>query len=158
MNQRFAVKKVVPSEPCRLSVTFGDGVVMDVDLSAVIQRYPALQPLKDRALFGVARVAEFGSGVSWNNDIDLAGDNLRAEAVEQLGGISHERIWNWMHSNKLSLDTAAEALGISRRMLAYYRNGEKPIPKHIWLACLGWELCGNNKDNLRDAAYRLVWR
>jgi hypothetical protein len=67
------------------------------------------------------------------------GDNLRAEGVEQAGGISHERIWEWMYRNSLTLDTASEALGISRRMLAYYRNGEKPIPKHIWLACLGWE-------------------
>ena len=23
--------------------------------------------------------------------------------------------------------------------LAYYRNGEKTIPRHIWLACVGWE-------------------
>jgi len=22
---------------------------------------------------------------------------------------------------------------------ACYRDGEKPIPRHIWLACLGWE-------------------
>jgi len=34
---------------------------------------------------------------------------------------------------------AAEKLGISPRMLIYYRNGEKPIPRHIWLACIGWE-------------------
>ena len=27
----------------------------------------------------------------------------------------------------------------SRRMLIYYRDGEKPIPRSIWLACLGWE-------------------
>lgn len=24
-------------------------------------------------------------------------------------------------------------------MLIYYRDGQKPIPRHIWLACLGWE-------------------
>jgi hypothetical protein len=44
-----------------------------------------------------------------------------------------------MDRNKLTLDAAAKALGMSRRMLAYYRNGEKPIPKYVWLACLGWE-------------------
>jgi hypothetical protein len=58
-----------------------------------------------------------------------------------------------MHRNKLTFDAAAEALGISRRMLAYYRNGEKPIPKHIWLACLGWEYCGEIQDgSLKKAA------
>ena len=39
----------------------------------------------------------------------------------------------------LTLEQAAQALGISRRMLIYYRDGEKPIPRAVWLACLGWE-------------------
>ena len=44
-----------------------------------------------------------------------------------------------MHRNGLSLNTAAEALGVSRRMVSYYRTAQKPIPRSIWLACLGWE-------------------
>ena len=35
--------------------------------------------------------------------------------------------------------TVAEALGISRRMVSYYRTAHKAIPRAIWLACLGWE-------------------
>jgi hypothetical protein len=139
---RFKINAVEVSAPFRLRITFGDGVVMDVDLDGVINRYPALSPLKEEALFSRAHVGEWGLTVDWiSGEIDLAGDNLRAEAIEQSGGISHERIWNWMHRNKLTLDGAAAALGISRRMVAYYRNGERPIPKHIWLACLGWERC-----------------
>ena len=62
-------------------------------------------------------------------------------------------VWNWMHRNGLTLDSAAEALGISRRMLVYYRNGDKSIPKSIWLACLGWECSkGENKKLLKQAA------
>ena len=34
----------------------------------------------------------------------------------------------------------AEALGVSRRMVAYYSNGEKKVPKPILLACRGWEV------------------
>jgi hypothetical protein len=45
----------------------------------------------------------------------------------------------WMNRNKLSLSGAAEALGISRRMVSYYRTAHKHIPRSIWLACLGWE-------------------
>ncbi|MFM9902239.1 MAG: hypothetical protein ACKVOT_14605, partial [Polaromonas sp.] len=55
------------------------------------------------------------------------------------GGIGHERIWNWLHDTGLTLEQAAQALGLSRRMLIYYRDGEKPIPRSVWLACLGWE-------------------
>ena len=142
MNERFTIRKVIVTEALGLTVTFGDGAIMKIDLNGIISQYPVLSPLNDPVLFKKARVDESGRNVVWNDDIDLAGDNLRAEAVEQSGGISHERIWNWMHRNKLTLDSAARALGISRRMLAYYRNGEKPIPKHIWLACLGWEHCG----------------
>ena len=34
---------------------------------------------------------------------------------------------------------AKDALGISRRMVSYYRTAHKAIPRAIWLACLGWE-------------------
>ena len=126
--------------PYCLRITFGDGAVMVVDLAATISRIPALAPLMDATLFAQAGIDEWGLNVVWmQGELNLAGDNLRAEAVEQGGGFSHERIWNWMHRNGLSLDSAAEALGISRRMLAYYRSGQKPVPRHIWLACVGWE-------------------
>ena len=35
--------------------------------------------------------------------------------------------------------SAHDALGISRRMVSYYRTAQKAIPRPIWLACLGWE-------------------
>ena len=50
-----------------------------------------------------------------------------------------EQFWNWMARNDLTLDKAAVALGVSRRMLAYYRSGLKPVPRTVALACLGWE-------------------
>lgn|GEM_PF-2206193 len=46
----------------------------------------------------------------------------------------------WMKSHQLSLTTAAEALGISRRMIAHYRTGSRAIPKIVSLACKGWEV------------------
>ncbi|WP_298437364.1 DUF2442 domain-containing protein [Geobacter sp.] len=139
-REHFRIEAVEVLAPYRLLLTFGDGAAMTVDLAAIIDRIPALAPLKEPELFAKARVGEWGLTVEWvAGELDLAGDNLRAEAVEQMGGISHERIWEWMHRNGLTLDSAAEALEISRRMLAYYRSGQKPIPRHIWLACVGWE-------------------
>ena len=136
----FRLTSLEVLEPYRLNITFGDGASLIVDLSKIIGSTTALAPLKSRSLFARASIDEWGLAVCWRDgELDLAGDNLRAEAVEQAGGISHERIWNWMHRNGLSLDAAARELDISRRMLAYYRSGEKPVPRHIWLACLGWE-------------------
>lgn len=62
-----------------------------------------------------------------------------ARAKEQAGEVSHEMFGGWMYRNKLSLTDAATALGISRRMVSYYRTAHKAIPRSIWLACLGWE-------------------
>jgi hypothetical protein len=53
-----------------------------------------------------------------------------------------------MHRNKLSLAGAADALGISRRMVSYYRTAHKAIPRAIWLACLGWEVTRLNTHKL----------
>ena len=139
-RDHFRLLRVRALENCRLNLAYADGMDCDVDLSGWIDSTSCLKPLQEQGFFATARVSEFGRAIEFGNgEIDLAADNLRNLAVEQSGGIGHERIWNWMHTNNLTLDGAAEVLGISRRMLAYYRNGEKPIPRHIWLACVGWE-------------------
>ncbi|MDP2693598.1 MAG: DUF2442 domain-containing protein [Gallionella sp.] len=133
------IKAKVLKNSC-LKITYADGTDFNVDLSDWIKSSSCLKPLQDQSFFASAKLREFGRAVEFGKgEIDLAADNLRNLAIEQSGGIGHERIWNWMHKNNLTLDGAAEVLGISRRMLAYYRNGEKPIPRHIWLACVGWE-------------------
>jgi len=123
-----------------LRLVYADGQILQVDLAGWINTTQALATLKEAALFSQAKVGFGGHGVDWIEDeLDLAADNLRNLAIEQAGGIGHERIWNWLHEAGLTLEQAAEALGISRRMLIYYRGGEKPIPRSIWLACLGRE-------------------
>ena len=72
----------------------------------------------------------------------MAADNLRNMGTEQAGGIGPERVLNWMARHGLTQAYAAEAIGVSRRMLNYYVSGSKPIPKTVWLACLGWETVG----------------
>ena len=124
----------------KLRLTYADGQSFEVDLGAWIASTPALGALKDATLFAKAKVGVGGRSVDWIQDeVDLGADNLRNLAIEQAGGIGHERIWNWLHETGLTLEQAALALGISRRMLIYYRDGEKPIPRAVWLACLGWE-------------------
>ena len=124
-----------------LNLRYADGQRFAVDLSAIVARHPTLARLRDPKVFGTAKVGEHGASVIWaeGDDLELAADNLRARAVEQTGGVSHEFIWSWMARHGLTLDTAAEALGVSRRMLAYYRSGTKPVPRTVALACLGWE-------------------
>ncbi len=141
MNKNhFRITAVEAMPPYALRLTFADDKTFAVDLAEWIKTSQALGALKDSELFAKARIGFAGASVEWIEDeLDLAADNLRNLAVEQAGGIGHERIWNWLHETGLNVTQAAAALGISRRMLMYYRDGEKPIPRHIWLACLGWE-------------------
>ena len=139
-KEHFRLTAVEALPDFGLRLTYADGQTFTVDLIDWIGTTKALAALKDKALFAQAKVGDGGHSVDWIEDeLDLGADNLRNLAIEQAGGIGHERIWNWLHETGLTLEQAAEALGISRRMLIYYRDGEKPIPRTIWLACLGWE-------------------
>ena len=141
-NRHFTLVDVNVVAPSSLRLTYADGEQLTVDLANLIARHATLAPLADPAIFITAAVGEWGGSVIFNGDdsLELAADNLRARAVEQTGGYSHELIWNWMARHKLTLEAAAEALGVSRRMLAYYRSGAKPVPRTVALAMLGWEV------------------
>lgn len=129
---------VEASAPYRLCTTWSTGEVLNVDVESVLRGIPALVKLLEPKAFAKAHLAEWGHGVEWFN-AELGADNVYAWAKEQAGEVSHQMFDTWMHRNGLSLSTAAEALGISRRMVSYYRTAQKSVPKAIWLACLGWE-------------------
>ena len=139
-KDHFVLTAVEARPERRLRLTYADGQTLEADLRPWIDTTGALTALADPALFVQAKVGLAGRSVDWiEGTLDLGADNLRNLAVEQAGGIGHERIWTWLHETGLTLEQAAAALGISRRMLIYYRDGEKPVPRSIWLACLGWE-------------------
>jgi hypothetical protein len=124
--------------PYRLRTTWSTGEVLEVDVGGVLRKHAFLAPILDLAVFARVHLGEWGSGIEWI-DAELGSDNVYAWAKEQAGEVSHEMFGEWMFRNELSLTTAAEALGISRRMVSYYRTAHKAIPRSIWLACLGWE-------------------
>lgn len=125
-----------------LQLSFADGYAARVQLADIIARHPSLVDLGEPEIFAQAALGEWGECVRWGgrDDLELAADNLRARAVEQAGQASHETIINWMARYSLTLDQAAQALGLSRRMVAYYRSGQKPVPRTVALAIKGWEV------------------
>lgn len=140
MNKQFTLKAVKALVGTELQLTFADGETMRVDVAPIVERSPVLRPLLDAAVFKRAKLGEWGGSVTWGTDVlELAADNLRARAIEQAGGFSHEIIMEFMHRHGFTQQGAADALGLSRRMLAYYLSGEKPVPRTVALACLGWD-------------------
>lgn len=150
-NKHFLLTDLAVTAPGSLLLTFADGQRFPVELAEVIAKHPTLRPLSDPEVFATAAMGEWKDTVIWDNDdnLELAADNLRALAVEQSGKCSHERVWNWMAGNELTLDRAAQELGLSQRMLAYYRSGEKPVPRTVALAMKGWDALYAGKPKVK---------
>lgn len=137
------ISAVTPLPDQHLHLMFQDGWQATVNLSHWIGHTKLFRPLQDAAVFAQARLGDWGTSVVWLEDvIDMGADNLRHLAVEQAGGIGHERIVTWLRDNRLPQSQGEDAIGVSRRMLVYYLSGVKPIPKTVWLACLGWQFGG----------------
>ncbi len=137
MSEFFSPKllAVQALAPYQLRTTWSTGEVLDVDVAMVMQG-AAFAEIRKPEVFRTVHTDGFS--IEWF-DTELGPDNVYAWAKEQAGEVSHEMLGAWMLRNQLSLSGVAQALGISRRMVSYYRTAAKAIPRSIWLACLGWE-------------------
>src|SRR3546814_7399559 len=84
-------------------------------------------------------VGDWGHSLAWPSGAELGADMLWLETLSATGHGDVHAFLEWRLRHALSLSKAADALGVSRRMVAYYSNGEKKVPKPILLACRGWE-------------------
>lgn len=135
---RIAAARSLPDQ--RLSIDFEDGCKATVSLCGFIEAFPVRAPLRDRTLFRKAKVEEWGSGVTWDDEgpLSIAATTLYRLAAEQAAEPAR-RFDAWMITNGLSATRAAEALGMIRRSIVSYRTGARPVPTYINLACIGWE-------------------
>lgn len=128
---------VEPAEkPWTLRVESDRGGESLIDVSGVIEKFRVYAPLRQSpGLFRRVTLGEYGTDVVWPGDIDMSADLLWHLAQEQSGAtMSAEEFREWRERQGYTLDGAAKALGISRRMVAYYEGGERPIPRVIALA------------------------
>ena len=129
-------------KPMTLRIRWDRGDESCVDVSGIIETFRVFEPLRHSPeLFGQVRVGEYGTDVVWTDDIDMAADTLWRLAQEQSGvTLSPDAFKHWRERRAYTLDTAAAALGISRRMVVYYEQGKKPIPRVVALATRALEL------------------
>ena len=124
-----------------LVVTWDDGRRAEIDLAPIIAPRKVLAPLGDPDVFHRVRLSEDGWSVEWPKcGIDLGAAQLRRWADEQAGeAMPAAAFRGWMEGHSMTLDRAAEALGLSRRTVAYYLSGEQPVPKTVMLATEGYD-------------------
>lgn len=125
--------------PRRLEIGWDDGHVTSLDLNDVIAAHKVLGPLRTKAEFARVAISADGWSLEWPSGVDFGAPQLRRWADEQAGEIMRvEDFRAWMDEHALTQEAAAQALGLSRRMVAYYLSGEKVIPKTVMLATEGW--------------------
>jgi len=128
-------------KPLTLRIRWDKGGEARVDLSGLIETFRLYEPLRrSPEVFAQVRLGEYGADVVWPDDIDMSADTLWRLTQEQAGAtMSPDAFKHWRERKAYTLDAAARALGISRRMVAYYEQGAKPIPRVVALATRGLE-------------------
>lgn len=122
-----------------LRICWISGTTWNVDLHKLVFGLKGLRPLRDRDAFAQVEVGEGGHSVTWPDDLDVGADRLWELSLEQNGHADAAQFLRWRWRHGLSLSAAADALGLSRRMVAYYATGEREVPRTVLLACKGWE-------------------
>ncbi len=120
-------------------MVWADGGKVEVDLAPHILRYGVYRPLRENLeAFRRAKVIDKGIAVAWpEHDLDISADAIAALHQSQVMIPAEFRLR--LKNLGLSFDAAAVTFGISRRQVAYYASGAKPIPRHVILALRGFE-------------------
>ena len=124
-----------------LDLLWSDGTAVRLDVQAMLADR-AFAALRDADAFTQVSLGDWGHSLVWPCGAEMSADMLWLETLSQTGHEDTRTFLEWRLRHALSLSKAGDALGVSRRMIAYYSNGEKPVPKLILLACRGWEVLG----------------
>jgi hypothetical protein len=139
MDKMRTIAAVRATGATAVHLAWSDETEADVDLRDMLADR-AFAALRDPAAFAGVEVGDWGHELAWPCGAELGADRLWLETLSATGHGDARAFLEWRMRHGLSLTKAAEALGVSRRMIAYYSNGEKVVPKPILLACKGWEV------------------
>jgi hypothetical protein len=133
------LSSVRPAEKLSIIVAWSKGPRADrietVDLSPLIYSFKLYKKLRtDRALFETVHLVEHGEAIAWGDDgaIDMAATSVERLAEEAL---TPDELRQFLDREDLTQEAAAAMLGYSRRQIAHYLAGDKPIPRVFALAC-----------------------
>ena len=133
------LESVKPLDGMRLEIGYTGGQVVRVDFSELSERFTVFADLRKPDFFRAAAVADWGHTLEWPNGEGLDADRVMEMALEQAGRADTLEFRRWQGRNRLSLNAAAEAIGLTRRTVSQYRTGARPVPRTVMLACKGWE-------------------
>ncbi len=124
-----------------LKLTFRNGASYVLRFAEFFDESPGLAPLRNENAFRLVQMDKSGWIVEWPDlDIQIGADTLWLDAQAQNAVDENTRIFaQWRARNGLTLADAALALEMAPRTISAYGTGARPVPRHIALACKGWE-------------------
>lgn len=133
------VTTVIATPPAKLALGWSDGTTAVIDVTPRLGGR-ALRALRDPRLLARASLGDWGHSVVWPDGTELGAETLWLETLTAIGRSDTRAFLEWRLRHGLSLSATAQAPGVSRRMVAYYCKGVKPVPRPILLASRGWEV------------------
>jgi len=128
------LRSIRPGEkPCTVVVRWTNNRLDTIDLTGLIFRSRHFAPLRDPARFGEVSVIAYGWAIGWPGDLDYGADTLYRLANEQRE-MTAEDFARWQASQDLSIQEAADVLGVTPTTIKNYRRG-RAIPKAMQIAC-----------------------
>jgi hypothetical protein len=112
-----AITSVAATPPVTLVLGWSDGTSVAIDLTPLL-RARAFRALRDPHLFAQVRLGDWGHSVVWPNGTELGAETLWLETLTATGRSDTRAFLEWRLRHGLSLSGTAEALGLSRRMVA----------------------------------------
>ena len=127
----------------QVEVTWSTGRNDKIDVKAALKAHASLAPALKKARFASVAPGEWGHSLSWGGpegeEIEIGADAVWRMAREQAASAESINFTAWRAAHGLSLTEAALSLGLSRRAVAYYESGEKPVPRVVALALRGFD-------------------
>src|SRR3546814_1933967 len=132
--------------PSSLHLSWSEGTAADLDLGAVLADR-AFAALRDPGEFAKVEVGDWGHSLAWPSGAELGADMLWLETLSATGHGDVRAFLEWRLRHALSLSKAADALGVSRRMVAYYSRSEEHTSELQSLMRISYAVFCLNKKN-----------
>lgn len=140
---------VAPKAPLSLIVRWESGKETRVDLTGLVARSKHFAVFaKDKTAFRDVRVADYGSGVEWDNGLDLSANTLKIMADEQRT-MSGKEFDSMLGTLGLNVEEAARVLDLSVRTIRAYKKA-RAVPR---MAAVTLRRCMED-SNVFAALYR----
>jgi hypothetical protein len=127
------LKAVRPRPGLCVEVTWSNDFTDIVDLTEPMS-HPVFSPFREARAFETVHLDDMCYEIRWSDEAAIPIHQLRALIAAQ----SSAQFKAWLERTGLTYDRASVALGLSRRTVANYANGER-VPRHVVLACAAIE-------------------